>query len=266
MNCAGMTGAPDSGLPAIPNTVLGKVVIVLDAFTADDHWVGFTELVHRTGLNKTTLHRLLAELVSTRLIDRSGSGYRLGRHLFELGMRASVERGLIEVATPFLEDLYERTRETVHLGVLEGDEVVYVAKIGGHRQAESPSRIGGRMPLYCTAIGKAMLAHSPGDLKARTLAGPLPRRTPRTITSPGLLARQLDTVVESGVAFEYEESAVGIVCVAAPILDADDLPVAALSVTGPGTRFRPELHANHVRAAAAGIAATLARRDNLRQD
>ena len=250
----------------IPNTVLGKVVVVLDAFTAEDHWVSFTELVRRTGLNKTTLHRLLAELVGTRLIDRSGAGYRLGRHLFELGMRASVERGLIEVATPFLEDLRERTRETVHLGVLEGDEVVYVAKIGGHRQAESPSRIGGRMPLYCTAIGKAMLAHAPNEQKARTLAGPLPRRTPRTITTPGLLARQLDTILETGVAFEYEESAVGIVCVSAAILDADDHPVAGVSVTGPAVRFRPEAHTHQVRAAAAGIAATLARRDNMRQD
>ncbi|WP_137723636.1 IclR family transcriptional regulator [Prescottella subtropica] len=250
----------------MPNTVIGKVVIVLDAFTAEDHWVSFTDLVHRTGLHKTTLHRLLAELVGARLIDRSGAGYRLGRHLFELGMRASVERGLIEVATPFLEDLRERTHETVHLGVLEGDEVVYVAKIGGHRQAASPSRIGGRMPLYCTAIGKAMLAHAPADLKARTLAGPLPRRGPRTITTPGLLARQLETILETGVAFEYEESAVGIVCVSAAILDADDRPVAGVSVTGPASRFRPEAHTHQVRAAAAGIAATLARRDNLRPE
>ncbi|MCL2533753.1 MAG: IclR family transcriptional regulator [Nocardiaceae bacterium] len=250
----------------IPNSVLGKVVTVLDAFTPDDHWVSFTELVHRTGLNKTTLHRLLAELVGTRLIDRSPSGYRLGRHLFELGMRASMERGLIEVSTPFLEDLRERTRETVHLGVLEGDEVVYVTKIGGHGQAPSPSRIGGRMPLYCTAIGKVMLAHAPNELKVRTLTGPLPRRTPRTITTPGLLARQLETISETGVSYEYEESAVGIVCVAAAILDADDRPLAGVSVTGPATRFRPEAHANQVRAAAAGIAATLARRDNLRQD
>ncbi|MGW4351437.1 IclR family transcriptional regulator [Nocardia sp. NPDC004582] len=257
---------PEPDPPAVPNSVLGKAVSVLDAFTGDDHWVSFSELVRRTGLHKTTMHRLLAELVAIRLIDRSESGYRLGRHLFELGMRATVERGLIEVSIPFLQDLYERTHEIVHLGVLEGDEVVYVAKIGGHRQAESPSRIGGRMPLYCTAIGKAMLAHAPGGLKARALAAPLPRRTPRTITTPGLLARQLDRIVETGVAFEYEESAVGLVCVASPILDADDRPVAAVSLAGPATRFRPEAHTIQLRAAAAGIAATLARRENLREN
>ncbi|WP_137875848.1 IclR family transcriptional regulator [Rhodococcus sp. Q] len=242
------------------NTVLGKAMVVLSAFTADDHGVGFAELQRRTGLPKATLHRLLTELVAVRLLDRDDSRYRLGRQLFELGMRASVERGLIEVATPFMEDLYERTHETVHLGVLEDAEVVYVAKIGGHRQASSPSRIGGRMPLHCTAIGKALLAHAPDELRSQVLSGPLPRRTPRTITAPGMLAKQLDTIVEAGVSFEFEEAAVGIVCVAAPVLDASDRPIAAVSATGPITRFRPQAHATQVRAAAAGISATLARR------
>src|SRR5690349_1097392 len=189
------------------NTVLGKAMVVLSAFTADDHGVGFAELQRRTGLPKATLHRLLTELVEVRLLDRDDSRYRLGRQLFELGMRASVERGLIEVAVPFMEDLYERTHETVHLGVREGTEVVYVTKIGGHRQASSPSRIGGRMPLHCTAIGKALLAHAPDELRSEVLAGPLARRTPRTITAPGLLANQLDAIVEAGVSFEFEEAA-----------------------------------------------------------
>ena len=245
------------------NTVLGKVVAVLRAFTADDHGVSLAELGRRTGLAKGTLHRVVNDLVEVGLLDRSGAGYRLSGQMFELGMRASVERGLLEVATPFMEDLYERTHETVHLGVLEGTEVVYVAKIGGHRQAASPSRIGGRMPLYCTAVGKALLAHSSPDLLHEVVAAGLERRTSRTITAPGILRRQLEKVASTGLAFEYEESAVGIVCVAAPVLDPDDRPVAAISVTGPVTRFRPETHAVSVRAAGAGIASTLARRTGL---
>ncbi|GAA2719450.1 IclR family transcriptional regulator [Actinocorallia aurantiaca] len=246
-------------------SVLGKVAAVLYAFTADDHGVGLAELGRRTGIPKGTLHRVLAGMVEVRLLDRTGDGYRLSGQVFQLGMRASVERGLIEVATPFMEDLYERTHETVHLGVLEGTEVVYVSKIGGHRQAVSPSRIGGRMPLYCTAIGKALLALSPPDLLERVLAEGLARRTPRTVTAPGLLRRQLERAAETGVAFELEESAVGIVCVAAPVLDPADRPIAAVSVTGPVTRFRPEAHAAVVKAAAAGIAGTLARRAALVQ-
>lgn len=245
------------------STVLGKVVTVLHAFTAEDHGVSLAELGRRTGLPKGTLHRVLGDLVAVRLLEKDESGYRLGGQLFELGMRASVERQLLEVATPFLEDLYERTHETVHLGVLEGREVVYVAKIGGHRQAATPSRIGGRMPLHCTAIGKALLAYAPPELLGEVVAAGLERKTPRTITAPGRLRQQLERVVETGTAFEYEESAVGIVCAAAPVLDAEDRPVAAVSVTGPVTRFHPDRHAASVRAAASGVAATLARRASM---
>ncbi|PWU55463.1 IclR family transcriptional regulator [Micromonospora globispora] len=249
--------------PVDTSSVLSKVVSVLFAFTADDHGVSLAELARRTGLAKGTLHRVIGDLVDARLLDRTDRGYRLSSQVFQLGMRASVERGLLEVATPFMEDLYERTHETVHLGVLEGTEVVYVSKIGGHRQVPSPSRIGGRMPVHCTAIGKALLAHSEPALLMRVAETGLERRTPRTITAPGILRRQLQRVVETGVAFEYEESTVGIVCVAAPVLDAADRPVAALSVTGPVTRFRPDSHGVSVKAAAAGMAATLARRDAL---
>lgn len=241
-------------------SVLGRIMRILDAFDVGDQAVGLSELARRTGLAKATVHRIAQDLVAARLLAASPDGYRLGRGLFELGMRAAAERTLLEVAVPFLQDLFARTRETVHLGVLDGDQVVYVSKIGGHRQARSPSRVGGRMPLYCTAIGKALLANSDQATIARILAGPLPRRTPRTIVAPGLLRAHLEQVADQGVAYEYEESALGIVCVAAPILSADDQPLAAVSVTGPATRFRPDAHAASVRAAAAGVASILARR------
>lgn len=243
------------------DTVIGKVLLLLRAFTVDDNELTLAELVRRTGLHKATAHRLTRDLVAARLLDRVDGGYRLSGGLFELGMRAAVERSLLEIAIPFLQDLYERTHETVHLGVLDGDEVVYVAKLGGHRQADAPSRTGGRMPLHCTGIGKALLAHADPELKHRVLSSPLRRWTPRTIVAPGILARQLETVVETGLAYEFEESAVGIACVAAPVLGiTDGKPVAAISVTGPVTRFRPETQGTAVRAAAAGIASMLDRR------
>lgn len=257
--------APPTDLGGVDTaTVLGKVVTVLFAFRAEDQGITLAELGRRTGLSKGTLHRVLGNLVDVRLLDRTGETYRLSGQVFQLGMRASVERGLLEVAVPFMEDLYERTRQTVHLGVRDGDSVVYVSKIGGHRQVAAPSRIGGRMPLHCTAIGKALLAFSSPDLLTRIVAVGLPRRTPRTITAPGLLRQHLARVVEAGVAFEHEESAAGITCVAAPVLDARDQPVAAISVMGPTTSFAAERHATAVKAAAAGVAATLARRDALR--
>ena len=242
-------------------TVIAKVAAILDVFTADDRGVGFAELQRRTGLAKATLHRLTTELVEARLLDRVDGKFHLSGHLFTLGMRASVERGLIEVATPFLEDLYERTHETVHLGLREGVEVVYVAKVGGHRQARVPSRLGGRLPLHAPAIGKALLAFAPDEVRAAVLGAPLARLAPRTVTSPLLLGKQLDEAAESGVTFEAEESAVGIVCVGAPILDEHDVAIAAVSVAGLAGRFHPRKHAGEVKAAAAGIAAILARRE-----
>jgi DNA-binding IclR family transcriptional regulator len=237
--------------------VVGKVALILDAFTAQDRGVGFAELQRRTGLAKATLHRLTGELVEARLLDRVDGRFRLGGHLFELGLRASPERGLIEVATPYLEDLYERTHETVHLGLREGVEVVYVLKIGGHRPARAPSRLGGRMPLHATAIGKALLAYAPAEVRSAVLGAPLARLASRTVTAPGLLAGQLDEIVAGGVAYEFEESAAGIVCVAAPIVAGPI--VAAVSVAGPVSRFQPRRHADAVRAAADGIASALTR-------
>lgn len=240
-------------------TVLGKAVTILRAFRVDDQAVPLAELVRRTGLHKATVHRLAGELVANRLLDRVDGGYRLSGGLFELGMRAAVERSLLEVAMPFLQDLYERTHETVHLGVREGHEVVYIAKIGGHRQARAPSRAGGRMPLHCTAIGKALLAHSDAALRREVLSAPLERRTPHTIVAPGLLRRQLTQVAGSGVAFEHEESALGINCVAAPVFGPGDELLAAISITGPTSRFRPEAHVAPIRTATAALTATLTR-------
>ncbi len=247
----------DGGL----DTVLGKAVAILRAFGADDRLLPLAELVRRTGMPKATVHRVAAELVQHRLLEKTPHGYRLAGGLFELGMRAATERTLLEVAMPFLQDLYERTHETVHLGVRDGREVVYVAKIGGHRQARSPSRAGGRMPMHCTALGKVLLAHADPSVQASVLGGPLERRTPHTVVAPGLLEQQLARILDTGVGFEREESTPGLLCVAAPVLDTDgSSALAAISVTGPVGRFRPEAHQNAVRAAATALASTLSRR------
>lgn len=242
------------------DTVLGKAMAILRAFRVDDRLLPLAELVRRTGLPKATVHRVAGDLVRHRLLEKTDFGYHLAGGLFELGMRAATERTLLEVAMPFLQDLYERTHETVHLGVQEGTEVVYIAKIGGHRQARSPSRTGGRMPMHCTAIGKALLTHAAAEVRATVLNGPLPRRTPQTVVAPGLLERQLERTLETGLAYEREESTPGLLCVAAPVLDADGrTALAAISVTGPVGRFRPETHETALRAAASALSSTMAR-------
>jgi DNA-binding IclR family transcriptional regulator len=237
-------------------TVVGKIVALLSAFGADDDLLSLAELTRRTGLAKGTAHRLAASLVEARLLERVTGGYRLGGHLFELGMLAAHERRLLEVASPFMQDLHARTGEVVHLGVTDGTEVMYLHKLRGHLQAPVPTRAGGRRPLYNTAIGKALLASGGQRLFRQVVYRGLERHTPRTIVAPSLLRAELIRVEHDGAAYEYEESAVGIACVAAPVRDRNKV-IAAISVTGLVTRFRPKAHSVAVQAAAAGIAAAL---------
>jgi DNA-binding IclR family transcriptional regulator len=137
---------------------------------------------------------------------------------------------------------------------------MYIAKIGGHRQAKSPSRTGGRMPMHCTAIGKALLANADAETRMTVLRGPLERRTRHTVVVPGMVNHQLEGVLETGIAYEREESTVGLLCLAAPVLTPDgDAAVAAISVTGPVGRFNPRTHEDAVRVAAAGLRAVLSR-------
>lgn len=243
-----------------PATALSKTVLVLRAFTSEDRGVTLAELCRRTGMVKGTAHRVCADMVGHGLLERDERHYRLGRLMFELGMRASVERDLLEIATPYLQEL-RTLGETVHLGVRDGVEVVYIAKLVGLGTDAAPSRMGGRQALHCTAIGKALLAHGPAEVLAQVVTGDLARRTPRSITAPGLLIRQLERVRETGLAFEYEESRTGVVCVGAPVFGPDGVEaVAAISIAGPISRFHPETHGARLRVAALQVGATLARR------
>jgi DNA-binding IclR family transcriptional regulator len=219
--------------------------------------LSLAELSHRTGIPKPTAHRLLAELAAWNIVERTPEGIRLGMGLFELGQLAPLQRGLREAAAPFLADLFEATHETVHLAVPDGVEVVYVEKLPGRRGPKIGSRVGGRMPAYCTGVGKAMLAFAPPERFAAVLAAGLARRTPRTVIVPGLLDQEIARVRDRGVAEEHEESTVGIACVAAPVLDGSGHAVAAISITGWANRLDTGRLAPAVRTAALGLSRVL---------
>ncbi|QYN19826.1 IclR family transcriptional regulator [Amycolatopsis sp. DSM 110486] len=233
--------------------VASRVAAILGAFRPGDDTVGVSELARRTGLAKTTVHRLTRHLCDTGLLEPDGTALRLGLRLFEIGQLAIRRRGLVEAARPSLADLREATRNTVHLAVLEGTEVVYLDVLRGPDAPDVPSRIGGRFPAHATGVGKAILAFSPEPLVARVIDAGLPRISRRTITAPGLLRRQLARIHAEGVAFEREESGVGVVCAASPLLDAAGMAVAAISITGWATRMRTERVAPAVRTVALAL-------------
>ncbi|MDN5917192.1 MAG: IclR family transcriptional regulator [Pseudonocardia sp.] len=240
-----------------PNSVLGRAFTLLTAFRPGEAMLSLAELSRRTGIPKPTAHRLLGELAGWDAVERVPEGWRLGMRLFELGHLAPAQRGLVETATPYLTDLFEATRETVHLAVPDGIEVVYLHKLTGSRGPAMPSRMGGRMPMYCTGVGKAVLAFSPRAVLDAVLADGLVRRTPRTVVAPGLLDRDLARIRERGTAEEHEESTRGIACVAAPVPGPDGHAVAAVSITGWANRLNTGRLAPAVRTAALGIARSL---------
>jgi len=232
------------------NSVLGRAARVLSAFDVEHSVLGVAEIARRGGLPKSTAHRLVAELADLGLLEHTPVGVRLGLRLFELGQLVPRQRTLREAAVPVMENLREATRSTVHLAVLEDVEVVYVEILGRPSLPGLPSHVGGRMPAHATGVGKAILAFSPPAVVQRRVEAGLEPRTPHTIVTPGRLARELAAVRRAGVAFDREESALGVVCVAAPVMGPDGAVEAALSVSGRAASLRPDRMAPAVRTAA----------------
>jgi DNA-binding IclR family transcriptional regulator len=236
---------------------LGRALRLLGAFEPGDTELSLAELARRTKLPKATAHRLLGELADWELVERTPSGHRLGVRLFELGTLVPLQYHLREAAGPYLADLFEATRSTVHLAVLDGTDVVYVHKLGSRQGPVVASRLGGRMPAHCTGVGKALLAFSAPAAVQDLLRSELKRRTPRTIVAPGLVLRELRAVRGRGFAEEHEESTRGIACVAAPVLGTGRQAVAAVSITGWAHRLDVGRMAPAVHTAALGIARAL---------
>ncbi|MCO8277536.1 IclR family transcriptional regulator [Actinoplanes sp. TRM 88003] len=225
--------APDS------NSVLGKVRRILEVFGLDDETLSLSELARRTGLAKASVHRLSQELVQWGLLERRNGEYRLGMRLFEIGQRVPRQRILRDLARPLMIDLVQATNETSHLAVSDGLEVLYLDKVSGEQtQISRPSRVAGRMPLHCTATGKALLAFGPRQLLEEVMSAPLTRVTPRTTVAPGLLGQELRKAREQGYVAEFEQTRIGYMSVAIPLTGATGAVVAALSVTAPTTRAK----------------------------
>lgn len=217
-------------------SVLGRVDRVIGAFHDTDSVLTLHELTERTGLPKSTVHRMVKQLDGIGWLERDFDGYRIGMRLFEIGGLATRRRRLSESALPHLQALAVSTGFAVQLGILDGTEVVYLERIV-NGDFPLPTREGGRQPAYCTALGKAMLAFDP-EATAEVLAEECPPRTARTLTSERLRA-ELRQVADTGLAFDHQEAYAGLACVAAPLRNAGRA-IAAVSVTGPVARI--DLH------------------------
>lgn len=218
-----------------------KAIDILSIFQNQPSGLGVSEVAKRANLPKTTAHRLLNTLQSCGALDRSGDTFRLGPLIFDLvsaegnSKRANL---ISEIVTPFLAALFEQTRHTVHLAYLEGTDVAYANKLFSTKRLNSPSRIGGRAPSYCTGVGKVLLAYDPTHAEL-VLKSELTPWTPHTITDPKELEMELLNIRNDGIAFDRQEITLGLSCVAAPVFGLQNKAVAALSVSSPSETFDP---------------------------
>jgi DNA-binding IclR family transcriptional regulator len=215
-----------------PVSMVERMTLVLDAFDAASPRLTLAELTERTGLPRSTTHRILEQLVELRWLEHGGQTYGLGMRALELGGLAVAHHELREVATPLLAELHRRTGAVASLAVLDRRDVVFVDRQGSGLTSDVVTRVGGRAPAHATAAGKAILAWTDDATLRAGWGHRLPTRTPRTITTLEALRQDLAQVrARSGVAYEREEVAQGSASVAVA-LRGHGPALAALQLSG----------------------------------
>jgi DNA-binding IclR family transcriptional regulator len=210
-------------------TVTARVLSILAIFEDSLAPRSLTDITAATGIPTSTAHRLLGELEAWGAVQRDGLGrYQIGMRLWELGQHAG--RHGREIARPHLQDLFSLTQETVHIAVRDGMDVLYVDRIYGSRRVPQASRVGGRLPLHATAVGKAILAFEDEAVRDAVLREPLERRTSATHVDPSRLSEELATIRRIGHALAVEEVRAGSASIAVPLFERDGRVGAALGL------------------------------------
>jgi DNA-binding IclR family transcriptional regulator len=223
----------------LPSSI-SKALALLRAVTIADAPPNFSCLLKTTDLPKATLHRLLQELIDAGLIQCSAHDrcYRPAVGLLELSYRAWEGLDLRQTAARHLDTLWHSTNETVHLAVRDDLDIIYIDKRESPKTLRLFSSIGRRGPIYCTGVGKAILAHLEPALRMQVIERlKLRGHTKQTITSRAALLLALEDIRASGVALDCGEHEDGIGCVAAPIFDRNNRVIAGISVTAPSMRM-----------------------------
>jgi DNA-binding IclR family transcriptional regulator len=239
-----MSASPSGPAGRYNIRVLDRAFRMLDLL-ADGIERSLTEISEAIDLNTSTTFRLVASLEYHRYLsrDEESGKYMLGLACLELAKSFQAGHALSRLAAPDLEALRDDVRETVHLAVLDGADVVYLQKLPGlHAIGFLESRVGGRLPAYCTGLGKVLLAYA-DPRYVRDLVegsyGTLERFTPATVTDVDELMAQLATIRERGFAFDRGEHEPDVRCVAVPVFGRNGGIPAAISVAGPANRMEP---------------------------
>jgi DNA-binding IclR family transcriptional regulator len=204
---------------------------LLFAFRPGRSILSLAELVRETGLPHATARRLALELVEAGALDRRDDGrFAVGLRLWQLGTLAPRAESLRALARPFIDDLYTALRQHVQLAVLAEDHAVIIERVSAEHAVGLTSRVGGRLPLHCSGVGKVLLSHADSSLAERILTAKLSRYTAQTSVDPSSLRRELAACRRTGVALVREELTAGADSVATRIVDGEGRVIAAMSV------------------------------------
>jgi len=213
---------------------------LLEQFHGEIDELGVTELSKRMQLQKNNVFRLLATLESHGYIEQNKltDSYRLGLKTLELSQSYIHQVGLMQQSRPVLESLAKHSHETCYLAILRDLSIIYLGCVESDMAVRVASRIGSRLPAYCTASGKILLAHlSDDELELYFKSQELKSYTHNTITGRAELVTQLRDILEKGFAVDNEELDIGVTCLSAPIRDYTERVIGAVSISGPSTRF-----------------------------
>ena len=242
-----------AGNTSIPGaSVAARTLALLSTFDESHRAQTLSEMAQRADLAVPTAHRLVGELERWgALVRRPDGRYVIGRRIWDLGLLAPIQTGVREIAEPYVYDLYAATKATVHIAVREGTSVLYIDRISGNESVPVVSKVGSRLPMPPTGVGKVLLAHAPKDIRDEVMAS-LTRVTPRTLISPQLLEQQLRRVRDEGYATTAEEMTAGACSIAVPVWGPDGVVAALGVVVGTLRGNRPRLLAA-LQVAARGI-------------
>lgn len=235
---------------------LHRALDLLEALAAGERELPLSYLAQRFGLPPSTVHRLLATLVQRGYVAQNPETgrYRVGARAFEVGTGFLQQWQLREVARPAMAALAEETGETVSLAIYDGGSAVYVDQVESGQMVRLFSRIGARVPLHCTGVGKVLLSRfSEWEIRAMIRRQGMKPYTPQTLTRLEDLLAEIREVARQGYALDRQEFSEEVACAAAPVLNHQGEMTAALSVAGPTYRITPErllVLADQVRAAA----------------
>ncbi|MCD2192008.1 IclR family transcriptional regulator [Actinomycetospora endophytica] len=215
-------------------SVLERVVRILEAFTPEAQVLGVGEVARRADLPVATASRMVADLVEHGLLTRESTGrVRMGTRLWELASRASPTLSMRELAMPVLEELLRAVGHHAQLGLLDGEEVLFAERLSAEGAVVNYTRIAARLPLHASSSGLVLLAHAPGDLQERILTGKLARFTSETITDGAELRRRLADIRREGFVLCAGHLHLEATGIAVPVRDETGHVVAAVSVIVP---------------------------------